>query len=230
MLLAVAGLHLAATVLFLTPSNPVRSAAQPELDGYMRPFFAQNWRLFAPNPLTNNEHLLVRAQVTDSATGETITTEWFNITEFETAHLRHNPTPSRLSKTSTNVYRRLSSARNSLSSEQRTVLDGDYSDGGWDRMRQELRDAGASEGNIGALVRVEQAASAYTTAVARGLWGSDVLAVQIKLLRQPAVPFDQRLDGFVPPAVETTPGWRPLWRFPHHDQAAFDRIFGGAVS
>lgn len=46
--------HLALTVAYNMPANPARQAITPILDGYIGQYFAQNWRLFAPNPASNN--------------------------------------------------------------------------------------------------------------------------------------------------------------------------------
>lgn len=42
--------HFAATTLYLTPPNPIRIALHRPVERYMRPYFSQSWRLFAPEP------------------------------------------------------------------------------------------------------------------------------------------------------------------------------------
>lgn len=50
--------HVALTVAYNLPANPARQAMAPLLDGYIGRYFAQNWRLFAPNPASNNLSVL----------------------------------------------------------------------------------------------------------------------------------------------------------------------------
>jgi hypothetical protein len=52
--------HFALTIAYVTPVNPLRIELQPLLEATIGTFFAQNWRLFAPEPLTSNFALLVR--------------------------------------------------------------------------------------------------------------------------------------------------------------------------
>lgn len=230
-LLGAGALHIGATALWLTPTNPIREAAQGELSEYLQPFFRQNWNLFAPNPATSNPNLLVRAQVRDVDSGELVETEWFNVTAFETAQLTHNPTPSRLVKTSHNVYRRYASQRSNLDSDQRAVLSEDYTTGSaWEEIRQGLRDEGLAPGRTRLMVRAEQTTTAYATAVARALWGSDVVAVQYRLFSVRIAPFERRHDpDFEPSTGQTTLGWRPTWTMRNHDQEVFNAIFAGAL-
>lgn len=51
---AAVAMHLALTVAYNMPANPARQAVAPLLDAYIGRYFAQNWRLFAPNPASNN--------------------------------------------------------------------------------------------------------------------------------------------------------------------------------
>jgi hypothetical protein len=60
--LASAGLYLANTVLYLTPPNPVKAQWLPVILRLAHPLFAQNWHLFAPNPIRTNYVLSVRCR------------------------------------------------------------------------------------------------------------------------------------------------------------------------
>lgn len=64
----VSAVYLASTVLFLAPPNPLTLQMLPVIRGLHGPFFAQNWHLFAPNPIRTNFVLTVRCRVGDEVT------------------------------------------------------------------------------------------------------------------------------------------------------------------
>jgi len=55
--------YLANAYLYLTPPNPVKARLVRWNDAIMHPFFAQNWHLFAPNPINRNFILTIRCRV-----------------------------------------------------------------------------------------------------------------------------------------------------------------------
>ena len=52
-------LHFGMTLLYLTPTNPIRLALAAPVEGYMLPWFEQRWELFAPSPVGATRYLLV---------------------------------------------------------------------------------------------------------------------------------------------------------------------------
>src|SRR5258708_632570 len=60
---AVLGIHLAATFLYNAPSNPVSQRYAKQVQWWMEPLFNQNWRLFAPNPISENVSVQARASL-----------------------------------------------------------------------------------------------------------------------------------------------------------------------
>lgn len=62
-LLTLLAFHLAATVLYLTPPNPIRIALHRPVERYMHPYFSQSWRLFAPDPGGTDGVVLVECRV-----------------------------------------------------------------------------------------------------------------------------------------------------------------------
>jgi len=68
--------HFVITYLHLSPLNPLKVAAYPLVSWYTSDVFAQNWSLFAPNPIHHNSTLLVQCRIKG---GEE--TAWFNISE-----------------------------------------------------------------------------------------------------------------------------------------------------
>lgn len=58
--LAAAGMltfHFTMTLLYVEPQNPFRDQVQSFVQGYMAPYFTQNWHLFAPVPEEPSKHL-----------------------------------------------------------------------------------------------------------------------------------------------------------------------------
>ncbi|SDC07701.1 DUF5819 family protein [Shouchella lonarensis] len=70
--------HFANTILFNSPLNPVKAKYSQHVFQYMDPLFMQNWRLFAPNPATNNNDFYVRAKLKDG--DEVQVTDWIDLT------------------------------------------------------------------------------------------------------------------------------------------------------
>jgi hypothetical protein len=53
-------IHFLLTVLYVLPINPVRLLIEPILQATIGTWFTQNWCLFAPNPLSSTQTLMVR--------------------------------------------------------------------------------------------------------------------------------------------------------------------------
>ncbi|SFS30615.1 DUF5819 family protein [Marininema halotolerans] len=71
--------HFAITAFYLTPDNGMKTKWWDPLQRYMDPLFSQNWKLFAPNPVSQNKDLWVKVRwVTQD--GTTKEGEWKNIT------------------------------------------------------------------------------------------------------------------------------------------------------
>jgi hypothetical protein len=86
---AVAAVHLAATFLYNAPANQVSQRYSKQVDAWMDPLFQQNWRLFAPNPLSENVAVQVRASVSPSGR----TTGWFDLSALDQQAEAGNPAP-----------------------------------------------------------------------------------------------------------------------------------------
>ncbi|WP_096437810.1 DUF5819 family protein [Alteribacter populi] len=68
--------HFSITLLYNSPSNPVQAKNQPVINTYMNPLFEQNWRLFAPDPVTTTTHFHVKAKLGDRET------EWIDLINY----------------------------------------------------------------------------------------------------------------------------------------------------
>jgi hypothetical protein len=69
----------------------------------MVPYFAQDWRLFAPEPVETDRSVLVRAKIVD-AQGRDRVSPWLDVTSPEFAHTTGHVFPSRISRLSIGVY------------------------------------------------------------------------------------------------------------------------------
>lgn len=72
--------HFSLTLVYNAPSNPVKAKYNDEINLYIEPVFTQNWKLFAPTPVTTNSHFYVQAKLqTDQGV---ITTGWLDILDY----------------------------------------------------------------------------------------------------------------------------------------------------
>ncbi|SDY46103.1 DUF5819 family protein [Thermoactinomyces sp. DSM 45892] len=71
--------HFALTALYVSPSNPLKVKYSQVVNGYMEPLFTQNWKLFAPDPVTSDNTFYVRVKIKETDGQEKIT-GWFDIT------------------------------------------------------------------------------------------------------------------------------------------------------
>jgi hypothetical protein len=83
--------HLLATFLYNAPANPVSQRYAKPVGWWMDPLFQQNWRLFAPNPVSAN--LAVQARASRSGDGRV--TAWFDLSALDAAATRGDPVPER---------------------------------------------------------------------------------------------------------------------------------------
>ena len=233
-LVGVVALHFVMTFLWNAPSNPIKDSVGGQVSGYMRPFFQQNWSLFAPNPVNAEDEILVRAQVEDPQTGALRTTDWEEPTRLEWTLIRHDPAPSRASRLTSNMHRRINTAWNALSDEQQEIVARDYTDmEDWRPLADDLIAAqgGETSSRVANIVRADRVATGYATQFARALWGEDVVAVQIQLVRTPVPRWDVRFDPVPENPQQTTRdfGWRPALVDPNQDEAAFADVLDGLV-
>ena len=98
-IVAVLLLQLGFTFLWNAPSNALSQRYSPQVHAWMYPFFEQNWQLFAPNPLSANQRVLVRVRTS----GGQAPSDWFDLTAMDFAGIRHHPFPSHVSQ---NMLRR----------------------------------------------------------------------------------------------------------------------------
>ncbi|MEV7419708.1 DUF5819 family protein [Streptomyces sp. NPDC089919] len=62
---ALLGLHFAIAAFSQMPITPLKLRYFPRAAAYLEPYFAQNWMLFAPDPLSDDRGVLARARCAD---------------------------------------------------------------------------------------------------------------------------------------------------------------------
>lgn len=75
--------HAVLTILLASPPNPAQLAFSEILTAYQQPHFQQNWQLFAPEPISDERLLLLRARL-DGRDDEDVT-DYVDITSPEIA-------------------------------------------------------------------------------------------------------------------------------------------------
>lgn len=78
LLVAVLCLHFGMTLVYLMPLNPIALRIAPVVQRYMVPWFAQDWHLFAPNPINETRMLLVSCRLRQT-NGTTVETAWVDV-------------------------------------------------------------------------------------------------------------------------------------------------------
>lgn len=225
-LVGLVGLHFLITFLWNAPSNPIREAVNGQVTGYIQPFFQQNWSLFAPNPINAQEEVWVRARLVGPQTGAVAITEWVSATQLEWTIVRHNPAPARVNRLSSNLSRRINTAWNELTAEQRDIVAQDHLDmTDWRPLADDLIEAqgGQASSRIASMVRVDRVATGYATQLAEALWGKNVVAVQFQLRRTPVPRWEERNEPTPDRSASTIRdfGWRPLLVDRNQDESLF---------
>src|SRR6185437_9207586 len=91
---AVAIVHLAATFVYNAPANPVSQRYARSVNWWMEPLFSQNWRLFAPNPISENVEIDARASLDPDGR----LTGWVDLSAQDQAAVRGNPVPGHIAE------------------------------------------------------------------------------------------------------------------------------------
>lgn len=88
-----AAFHLGMVFLSVSPPNTLSDEYSQQVNDYVLPEFEQNWKLFAPNPVQENNDVEARAEIRESD-GSLTDTGWVDLTAMDIAKIRHDPIPS----------------------------------------------------------------------------------------------------------------------------------------
>lgn len=222
----VVAFHVAMTAVYDFPFRNIRDNVLPiaTARSYLEPLFQQDYRIFAPNPISDDRSLLVRAWIRTDA-GMRVT-EWVNATDAEISSMHR-----RLLRKQFTILtaERLVPAFRALTDEQQAVADENWHRSGFPALRTALLETSpGTERAVDTFIRVSEAATAYGTQVAYALWGADtVVAVQVRATYEPVVRWDDRNDPAAerPQGTLVNPGWRPAVEYAGQDREAFADIF-----
>lgn len=224
--------HIAATFLYATPATPLREAIpEPALSAYNYPMFDQNWSVFAPDPISADYGIAVRAAVMRD--GELVNTEWVDAAKTELKQLRHNPLSPRAGYAAYGQSLVTKLAYDELSDAEKEVIAESYYDGEGDEwayaLERDVLDVGDSDPDlVNAYLTEEWRTTAYATQVAKAMWGDEVQYMQYYISVDYSVPFDSRHDEDAQGSVVAMDsGWRGLVVRPDQNEEHFADVFTG---
>ncbi|MFG1805470.1 DUF5819 family protein [Streptomyces sp. NPDC049040] len=159
--------HLGMVFLHVAPSNTLSKQHASAVGDYVYPEFEQNWKLFAPDPVQQNNHVQARAEVR-KPDGSTETTGWVDMTAIDVADMRHNPLPSH---TQQNELRRAWGYYTDTHNDQNQPTSGTGSDMSSALLENILAKRLGHTLNGGTVVRIQ--ARTAITMVARPTWSGE---------------------------------------------------------
>jgi len=191
---AMVGFHLVSVTAAALPPNRYSEAVEP-VNGYLRPYFTQNWRLFAPNPIDSDRELRFQAAYRDE-NGDIQITDWVDWTDVELDLVHHKIVGRRGGYITNKLVSSLSASRARLTTDQRTALkeagtqDAPLS---WTELTQELDRHGQLPDRVRSYVRYELATARLATDVLLSRYpDDDIVAVRYSLYRNPVLRYDDR--------------------------------------
>ncbi|WP_150117132.1 DUF5819 family protein [Arthrobacter sp. ERGS1:01] len=229
-----AGAHMAATLAFTGPQTPLKDSLQPELNKYFLGPLDQGWSLFAPGVYSQDEYFLMRGCLSSEtvcakgASGGAVFSDWQNVTEQEMESARFNIFSNRGTKQSKVVNARFWMAADKLSSEQSKMAQGNHI-AGQPVFGVDLNSPAAAEkygaADLNTLMnyqRLEDVAVGFASLKALELWGGKASLVEVRMRRDPVVPFEQRNDAVDKPESSFIYiGWRDVMKFDDSAMAAW---------
>lgn len=186
-------LHFVMTFFYVAPRNLISGRADRAISSYMLPYFDQDWKLFAPEPVKTDPHILVRAKVVDVRHQERVT-PWLDITNSELVRVRGHWFPDRVSRLSAKVAGNLSET---AERHEQLVSDSEQQPVSLQETPRDKLD--------------EAFAHVLATRAAHAQWGDEVTEVQIQLLGHipPPLPFSAARDAGYPEIVQHDLPWWP---------------------
>jgi hypothetical protein len=225
------GLHMLAVTLAAVPPNPVSNVFEPQL-GYLSPFFGENWRLFAPDPIDVDNTILVQGAYVGSD-GSLRTTPWVNWTKVEQDVIRHRLIGGRAGYISTKIYPSLDQQFQQVENPDQKTLSARTSalaPPTWDVLRDYLARIGPDEDDLADYMRYDRAAARLATEVIASRYPTRKLTAVRYALRQHGVtPYEDRQgsnserEAARPAPTMRIDGWRiPTYGPPAEVRAVAD--------
>ena len=214
MIVAVALFQIFSVTFASLPTNKVSTRLASTTD-YLNPYFTQDWRLFAPNPIADDNALWFRGEyVVD---GQTRTTEWIDWTTVELDLVHHKIVGGRAGYITSKMVGALNTRYFALSAKQRQLAadDRDASLAGYTAFRERLIATGSDPELVALYLRYETAVVRLGTSVLQGAHAdTKFTAVRYRIVRHPVVPYENRNVSAAqrrqarPPEDIRRSGWR----------------------
>ncbi|QIS38568.1 DUF5819 family protein [Clavibacter capsici] len=207
--------YVATSILMVVPQSDATRA----LTAAARPYFSQQWNVFAPSIQKTNRYLEMQAQWRDGS-GALVKSEWVDITRVEYQAGEGRIQGSRTVKQSANLLKTYTSRFQALTPEQRTIVQDTFirradTDSGFAaRTAVSLIDQltaldDGSRGRVITMLRADYVMKEYTTYWATAWYGRDIERVRWRVVTERPNDFAHRSDDrqqFDP--VTRTFGWR----------------------
>jgi hypothetical protein len=211
--LLVVALYVATTILMAIPQDATTRA----LTAPARPYFGQQWNVFAPSIQKTNRYLEMQGQWRDDS-GALVKSEWIGITDAEYESGEEDIQASRTNKQSANLLKTYSQRYQALSEQQRRVVQDTFirrTDSGFAAktpasLVEELTGlADGTSGRVISFLRYDYVMKEFTTYWGTAYFGRELERVRWRVVTTRPNDFAHRLDEerqFTPTA--RTYGWR----------------------
>lgn len=190
---AIVGLHLVSVTLAALPPNRYSDAARSQTS-YLDPYFTQNWRLFAPNPISEDRSLLFQAAYVDRD-GNPARTAWVDWTQVELDLVRHRLIGGRAGYVTNKLVTPLQGRLAALDESGRLAVTStpQADPPSWSQLDGTLRRSGASTVARLGFLRYERSTTQLATDVLLARHpGLRLTAVRYAIVSQGVVPFADR--------------------------------------
>ena len=190
----IAGFQLFSVTTAAIPANSFSTRAKP-VTSYLNPFFTQNWRLFAPNPISSDRSLWFRGEYVD-ASGDTKTTTWLNWTDVELDLVHHKVVGGRAGYITNKLIGPLNDRFLAMSLPQRKVAADDKATAlkGYSALRKKLLETdGKDPRAVELYLSYETSTIRLATSAMRALHpGVTFAAIRYRVVSQSVVPYADR--------------------------------------
>lgn len=211
----VAAGQLVAVTFAAIPPNRYSNALAPHTS-YLNPYFTQNWRLFAPNPVAEDRSVLFQGSYT-AANGATKHTAWIDWTAVELDLIHHRLVGGRAGYVTNKLFSPLGVRLAALTSQQREAALGtdETKPPTWLQLQTLMLGATDTPATVNLYLRYERATARLATDVLEARWpGRTFTAVRYMVRQQGVVPYDARhgsakkREAARPAPVQQVSGWR----------------------
>lgn len=211
LIVAIAGFHLLSVTTAAIPTNKTSTSLKP-MTSYLNPFFTQNWRLFAPNPISSDRSIEFRGQY-DSADGSSTTTKWLNWTDVELDLVHHKVVGGRAGYITNKLVGPLNSRFLAMTEQQRETALNDRKTAldGYATLRKKLTGQSDNAGTVNLYLRYETTIIGLATAALKAAHpGVDFTAIRYRIVDRDVAPYsERRMKDYVRPAPTIRrSGWR----------------------